>query len=56
MKKRVRYDKAQKKVASMRPVFKGGQASLEGGEYRGEKSGIAKGVVKSVRLGRKGSK
>ncbi|KAK4704283.1 U3 small nucleolar RNA-associated protein 3, partial [Phenoliferia sp. Uapishka_3] len=53
VKKRVQYDKAVKKVATMKSVYKGGQATLGHGEYMGEKSGIGKGVVKSVRLGGK---
>lgn len=47
VKKRLRYDKAVKKVATMKSVYKGAMQ----GEYVGEKSGIGKGVVKSVRLG-----
>lgn len=49
VKKRERYEKAKKKVASQKVVFKGGLAET-GGYYGGEKSGITK-VVKSVRLG-----
>lgn len=45
VKKRQAYDKAQKKVASQRSVYKGGQAAY-GGEYKGEKTGISK-VIKS---------
>jgi U3 small nucleolar RNA-associated protein 3 len=40
VKKRVAYDKAKRKVASQRAVFKGGQATL-GGAYAGEKTGIS---------------
>lgn len=50
MKKRVQYEKAKKKVASMKSIYTGGQANLGHGEYAGEKSGIVKKVVKSVRL------
>lgn len=53
VKKRVQYDKAVKKVATMKSVYKGGQATLGHGEYQGEKSGIGSNVVKSVRLGGK---
>ncbi|KAM0747311.1 hypothetical protein T439DRAFT_329054 [Meredithblackwellia eburnea MCA 4105] len=49
VKKRVRYDKAVKKVATMKSVFKGPQT----GEYQGERSGIGKRTVKSVKLGGK---
>ncbi|KIK69636.1 hypothetical protein GYMLUDRAFT_236138 [Collybiopsis luxurians FD-317 M1] len=45
VKKRLRFAKAQKKVASQKPVYKGG-VSASGGRYEGEKSGISK-VVKS---------
>ncbi|ORY73586.1 hypothetical protein BCR35DRAFT_307014 [Leucosporidium creatinivorum] len=47
VKKRMAYDKAVKKVATMKSVYKGGDRS----GYEGEKSGIGKRVVKSVRLG-----
>lgn len=47
VKKRMRYDQAQKKVASMKPVYKGGLGS---GSYEGEKSGISSKVVKSRSL------
>ncbi|SCZ97912.1 BZ3500_MvSof-1268-A1-R1_Chr3-3g06452 [Microbotryum saponariae] len=46
VKKRLQYDKALKKVASMKAVYKGGDRS----NYEGEKSGIGKNTVKSVRL------
>ncbi|THV05235.1 hypothetical protein K435DRAFT_826449 [Dendrothele bispora CBS 962.96] len=49
VKKRQKFEKAKKKVASQKPVYKGGLADT-GGRYEGEKSGISK-VVKSVRLG-----
>lgn len=51
VKKRVRFDKAQKKVASQRAVYKGAEASkARGGGYEGEKTGIRGGVVKSRKL------
>jgi U3 small nucleolar RNA-associated protein 3 len=46
VKKRIRYEKAQKKLSSRGPVYKGGQAALQGG-YGGESSGISSNVVKS---------
>lgn len=46
VKKRQRYEQAQKKVASMKPVYKGGLGSAA---YQGEKTGISK-VVKSRSL------
>jgi U3 small nucleolar RNA-associated protein 3 len=49
VKKKLRFEEAKKKVSSKRAVFKGGLASLPGGRYEGEKSGISQ-VVKSVRL------
>ncbi|KDR82716.1 hypothetical protein GALMADRAFT_238215 [Galerina marginata CBS 339.88] len=49
VKKREKYEKAKKKVASQKAIYKGG-LSETGGKYGGEKSGITK-VVKSVRLG-----
>jgi U3 small nucleolar RNA-associated protein 3 len=52
VKKRLRYDKAVKKVASMKSVYKGGLATLGHKEYSGEKSGITNNS-KSVRLGGK---
>lgn len=48
VKKRQRYDKAQKKLASQRAVYKGGIGDVN--KYSGEQSGITK-VVKSVRFG-----
>ena len=48
VKKRQRYDKAQKKLASQRAVYKGGIG--DSNKYSGEQSGITK-VVKSVRFG-----
>lgn len=49
VKKRQKYEKAKKKLASQKPVYKGGLAEM-GGRYEGEKSGISK-VIKSVKLG-----
>ncbi|KAI3607630.1 hypothetical protein WG66_004982 [Moniliophthora roreri] len=49
VKKRQKFEKAKKKVASQKAVYKGG-LSETGGRYDGERSGISK-VVKSVRLG-----
>ncbi|KAK0520087.1 something about silencing protein 10, partial [Tilletia horrida] len=46
VKKRLKYESAKKKLSSSRPVYKGGQSSLEGG-YGGEKSGISEGIVRS---------
>jgi U3 small nucleolar RNA-associated protein 3 len=51
VKKRLQYDKAVKKVATMKPVYKGGEAATARRDYSGEKSGIGSKVVKSVRLG-----
>ncbi|KAF8073806.1 Sas10 C-terminal domain-containing protein [Lyophyllum atratum] len=48
VKKRLKFDKAKKKLSSQKAVYKGGLADT--GRYDGEKSGISK-VVKSVRLG-----
>lgn len=47
VKKRLKYEKAQKKVASMKPVYKGGLGNTA---YEGEKSGISSRVVKSRSL------
>ncbi len=47
VKKRQRFEKAKKKVASQKAVYKGGISDT--GRYDGEKSGISK-VIKSVRL------
>ncbi|KAG6841964.1 hypothetical protein C0991_004455 [Blastosporella zonata] len=49
VKKRLKFEKAKKKLSSQKAVFKGG-LSESGGRYDGEKSGISK-VIKSVRLG-----
>lgn len=48
VKKRQRFEKAKKKVASQKAVYRGG-VSETGGRYDGEKTGISR-VVKSVRL------
>ncbi|KAG5732711.1 hypothetical protein E4T56_gene16691 [Termitomyces sp. T112] len=48
VKKRLRFEKAKKKLSSQKAVYKGGLA--ETGRYDGERSGISK-VVKSTRLG-----
>ncbi|KAG6918741.1 hypothetical protein DXG01_011932 [Tephrocybe rancida] len=48
VKKRLKFEKAKKKLSSQKAVFKGGLK--ETGRYDGEKSGISK-VIKSVRLG-----
>ncbi|KAG5648291.1 hypothetical protein DXG03_004863 [Asterophora parasitica] len=48
VKKRLKFEKAKKKLSSQKATFKGGLADT--GRYDGEKSGISK-VVKSVRLG-----
>lgn len=49
VKKRKKYEKAQKKLGSTRAVYKGGQGALQGG-YQGESSGINTGVAKSRRF------
>jgi len=49
VKKRQRFEKAKKKLASQKAMYKGG-LSQTGGHYDGEKSGISK-VVKSVKFG-----
>lgn len=46
VKKRKRYEAAQKKLSSRGPIYKGGQGALQGG-YTGEKTGISSNVVKS---------
>lgn len=46
VKKRMRFDRAQKKLSSQKAVFKSG---VDASRYEGERSGISK-VVKSVRL------
>lgn len=47
VKKRMKFDKAKKKLGSQKAIYKGGVG--ESGRYDGEKSGISK-VVKAVRL------
>ena len=47
VKKRQRFEKAKKKVASQKAVYKGGIGDVH--SYGGEQSGISK-VVKSVKL------
>ncbi|KAH8824904.1 Sas10 C-terminal domain-containing protein [Flagelloscypha sp. PMI_526] len=49
VKKRMNYEKASRKVASQKAVYKGGLKDT-GGRYDGERTGISK-VVKGVRLG-----
>ncbi|KAF5382522.1 hypothetical protein D9615_002950 [Tricholomella constricta] len=48
VKKRLKFEKAKKKLSSQKAVYKGGLA--DSGRYDGEKTGISK-VIKSVRLG-----
>ncbi|KAJ8456734.1 hypothetical protein ONZ45_g18602 [Pleurotus djamor] len=48
VKKRQKFEKAKRKVASQKAVYKGG-LNATGGRYDGEKTGISK-VVKSIRL------
>nr|OQO03746.1 hypothetical protein B0A51_18085 [Rachicladosporium sp. CCFEE 5018] len=47
VKKRKKYDEEKKKLASMKPVYKGGEGR---GGYGGELTGIKKGLVKSTKL------
>jgi U3 small nucleolar RNA-associated protein 3 len=47
VKKRMKYEEKQKKLSSMRAVYKGGE---ERGGYGGEKTGIKTGLIKSVKL------
>ena len=47
VKRRKQYEAKQKKLKSMRPVWKGGEPK---GGYKGELSGINTGVVKSIKL------
>jgi len=47
VKKRKKYEDKKKKLGSIRPVYKGGEGR---GGYAGEKTGIKKGLVKSVKL------
>lgn len=46
VKKRKKYEQAQKKLKSVRQVYSGGQS----GAYEGEKTGIKKNLVKSVKF------
>lgn len=46
VKKRKKYEKAQKKLKSVRAVYSGGQS----GAYEGEKTGIKKNLTKSVKF------
>lgn len=50
VKRRMKFDKANKRLSSTRAVYKGGQNALQGG-YQGEKSGISTHLVKSRKLG-----
>lgn len=50
LKRRLRYDRAKKRLSSTRAVYKGGQSALQGG-YGGEASGISTHLVKSRKLG-----
>lgn len=47
MRKRKKFEEKKKKLASIRPVYKGGE---ERGGYGGEKTGISTGLVKSIKL------
>jgi U3 small nucleolar RNA-associated protein 3 len=47
VKKRKKYDEKKKKLASIKPVYKGGEGR---GGYGGELTGIKKGLVKSQKL------
>ena len=47
VKKRKKYEAKNKKLASMKPVYKGGEGR---GGYGGELTGIKKGLVKSTKL------
>ena len=47
VKKRKKYEDKMKKLSSIRPVYKGGEGR---GGYGGEKTGIKKGLVKSIKL------
>ena len=49
VKKRQKFEKVKRTVASQKAVYKGGLSKTKG-RYEGEKSGISK-VIKSVRLG-----
>lgn len=50
VKKRLKYEKAKKKVSSMKSIYKADTASAGRSGYSGEKSGIANKVVKSRKL------
>lgn len=50
VKRRMRFERANKRLSSTRAVYKGGQSALSGG-YQGEKSGISPHLVKSRSLG-----
>ncbi|KAL9131077.1 MAG: hypothetical protein Q9217_000900 [Psora testacea] len=47
LKKRKKFEEKKKKLASMKPVYKGGEGR---GGYAGELTGIKKGLVRGVRL------
>lgn len=47
VKKRKKYDEKKKKLASMKPTYKGGEGR---GGYGGELTGIKKGLVRSTKL------
>lgn len=47
VKKKKKYEEKKKKLASIKPVYKGGEGR---GGYGGELTGIKKGLVKSVKL------
>ena len=47
VKKRKKYEDKRKKLGSVRPVWKGGEGR---GGYKGEETGIKRGVVRSVKL------
>ncbi|KAI6778823.1 U3 small nucleolar RNA-associated protein 3 [Emericellopsis cladophorae] len=47
VKKKIQFEAKQKKLASMKPTWKGGEPK---GGYRGEVTGINTGVIKSTRL------
>lgn len=47
VKKRMKYEEKQKKLRSVKAVYKGGEGR---GGYQGELSGIKTGLVKSIKL------
>lgn len=49
VKKRQQYEKAKKKLASSKAVYKGGLNAL-GGQYEGEVTGINSKLIKSVKF------